>query len=89
MARGTPVIVSAAGALPELVEEGRTGYVVPPGDAGALARRLTEVMTAPDGLASVRREARRVAGEKFSIERTVDRFLALYERLLSPAVGSR
>lgn len=89
MARGTPVMVSAAGALAELVEEGRTGYLVPPGDAGALARRLTEVMTAPDGLASVRHEARRVACETFCIERTADRFLALYAGLLNPAVATR
>jgi glycosyltransferase involved in cell wall biosynthesis len=89
MARGTPVMVSAAGALPELVEEGRTGYVVAPGDAGALARRLAEVMADPASLASVRREARRVACETFSIERTVDRFLALYAGLVNPAVATR
>ena len=89
MARGTPVVVSGAGALRELVEEGRTGYLVPPGDARALAGRLAEVLAHPDGLASVRREARRVVSEAFSIEHAVDRFLDLYERVLNPAVATR
>jgi glycosyltransferase involved in cell wall biosynthesis len=42
-----PVIVTRAGALPEYVQEGRTGYVVEPGDPGALARRLGELLGDP------------------------------------------
>jgi starch synthase len=42
-----PVIVTRAGALPEYVVEGRTGYVVEPGDPGALARRLGELLGDP------------------------------------------
>lgn len=36
-ARGTPAIVSASGGLPELVEDGATGFVIPPGSAAAIA----------------------------------------------------
>ena len=42
-----PVIVTRAGALPEYVQQGRTGYVVEPGDPGALARRLGELLGDP------------------------------------------
>jgi glycosyltransferase involved in cell wall biosynthesis len=37
LSRGTPVIASATGGIPELVREGETGYLVPPGDPDALA----------------------------------------------------
>lgn len=82
MARGTPIMVSAAGALPELVEDGRTGYVVPAGEARALAGRLAEVLQDDEGRASMCREARRVACEVFDIDRVMDRFVACYAGLL-------
>lgn len=45
---GKPVIASRSGALPEYVEEGRTGWLVPPGDAGALAAALAEALQSLD-----------------------------------------
>ena len=89
MARGTPVMASATGALSELLDDGRTGYLVPPGDAGALARRLAQVLADPAGLESVRREARRVACDVFSLERVTDQLLSLYAGLLDTSVASR
>jgi glycosyltransferase involved in cell wall biosynthesis len=46
-----PVVVTRVGALPELVEEGRTGWVVPPGDADALANCLADALSNPERLA--------------------------------------
>ena len=89
MARGTPVMASATGALSELLDDGRTGYLVPPGDAGALARRLAQVLADPAGLESVRREARRVACDVFSMERVTEQLLSLYAGLLDTSVASR
>jgi glycosyltransferase involved in cell wall biosynthesis len=43
-ALGTPVVASAVGGLPEYVDDGETGLLVPPGDADALARALTRVL---------------------------------------------
>ena len=43
-ALGTPVVTSAVGGLPEYVEHGETGLLVPPGDSEALARALTLVL---------------------------------------------
>ena len=45
-----PVIVTRTGALPEYVQEGRTGYVVEPGQPTALSRRLDESLADPDQL---------------------------------------
>jgi glycosyltransferase involved in cell wall biosynthesis len=43
-AAGVPVVASAVGGVPEVVEDGVSGWLVPPGDAQALASRLTEVL---------------------------------------------
>lgn len=40
---GRPVVATAVGAIPEMVEEGKTGLLVPPNDPGALARALLEI----------------------------------------------
>jgi glycosyltransferase involved in cell wall biosynthesis len=44
---GIPVVASRIGALPEMVEDGRTGRIVPPGDSAALAAALIELLSAP------------------------------------------
>ena len=46
-----PVVVTRAGALPEYVVEGETGWVVPPGDAGALGRTVGAALADPERLA--------------------------------------
>jgi glycosyltransferase involved in cell wall biosynthesis len=89
MVRGTPLMVSAAGALPELVEDGRTGYVVPAGNARALASRLADVLQDDAGRAAVCREARRAACEAFDIDRVVDVLMACYAGLLNRPAPSR
>lgn len=43
MAAGRPVIASRVGGLPEMVEDGRTGLLVPPGDARAVAEALRRI----------------------------------------------
>src|SRR5438309_6077915 len=47
MASGTPVICSDAGAVPEFVEDGLTGFVVPPNDPGAIRSRLIYLLQNP------------------------------------------
>jgi len=44
LARGTPVVASAVGGIPEQDIEGRTGFLVPVGDAQALARRVLDLL---------------------------------------------
>lgn len=73
LACGTPVIAFAAGALPDIVEDGRTGFLVASADAMASAiGRAGEID--PDA-------CRAAAQERFSAERMVDDYLALYRRL--------
>jgi glycosyltransferase involved in cell wall biosynthesis len=54
-ALGVPVVASAVGGIPELVEDGRTGLLVPPGDATALAVALSRLVEQPDRAAALGR----------------------------------
>ena len=47
MAAGLPVVASAVGGISELVVHGQTGYLVPPGDAGALSQTLARLLADP------------------------------------------
>ncbi len=48
MAYGRPPLVARIGGLPEIVEDGVTGWIVPPNDAQALARAIAAIVTMPD-----------------------------------------
>jgi glycosyltransferase involved in cell wall biosynthesis len=48
MAMGAPVLATRAGGVPELIEDGRTGFLVEPDDAAALARRIREILDRPE-----------------------------------------
>jgi glycosyltransferase involved in cell wall biosynthesis len=58
MASGTPVLGARTGGIPEMIEEGRTGWLVDPGDAGALGAALTRLLADPATLARAGRAAR-------------------------------
>lgn len=77
LALGTPVVGFARGCLPELVEDGRTGLLVPPGDVDALAAAVRTV-----GLIDPQ-ECRREAARRFTPARMAERYLRLYERVLA------
>lgn len=76
---GTPVVAFAAGALPEVIENGVMGTTVPQGDVAAMARAVEHVAAYDRG--AVRTSAR----SRFGVRAMADRYLQLYDRL----VGSR
>lgn len=81
MATGTPVIGSAVGGIPELVDDGRTGWLVPPGDEAALAARLAWVLEHPAEAAAAGARARVFATGFFSS----DGYVRNYQRLFAAA----
>lgn len=70
MAAGRPVIASRAGGIPEVVEDGKTGLLVPPGDAGALAGALARLAGSPGELRAMGRRGREDAQARFDVGRT-------------------
>jgi len=82
MAAGTPIVATAVGGVPDVLDDGRAGRLVPYGDSVALARALrsvTEDAGETERLRSV--ASRRVQGFDWSV--TVDRHRALYRELLN------
>lgn len=77
-ATGTPVIAYRRGALPEVVVDGRTGFLVPPDDVDAAARALSTIR-------SIKREAcRRHAEANLSLDASITAHERLYQRLSAP-----
>ena len=61
LACGTPVVATRVGGVPELVKDGRTGWLVAPGDDAALARAVGEALA---GAGRALRPAARAAAEE-------------------------
>jgi glycosyltransferase involved in cell wall biosynthesis len=82
MACAVPVIASAAGGIPEVVEDGKTGFLASPGDVATMAERALRVLENPGEHEGLRRAAAARALE-FSADRVVPRYEALYEEVLA------
>jgi glycosyltransferase involved in cell wall biosynthesis len=84
MAAGRPVVVTRSGGPQEIVEDGRTGILVPPADPNALASRICELLGNPELAAMFSRNARAEVKDKFSLKKMVNEYESLYERCLNP-----
>ncbi|HXT44375.1 MAG TPA: glycogen synthase [Pseudonocardiaceae bacterium] len=88
MACGTPVVASAVGGIPEVVEDGVTGLLVPydeqnpAGFRCGLAHRVNELLADPDRVAAMGQAGRERAISEFSWSAVADRTLHLYHQLL-------
>ena len=81
MASGLPVIATEVGGNGELVEGGRTGELVPAGDADALAQRILAYLRNPDLARSAGRAGRQRIERHFTLDAMVRSYQALYDRL--------
>ena len=80
MAMGKPVVASRVGMVPEVIEEGRSGLIVPPGDVSALTLATTRLLEDPPLAAQLGARARERAVADFSIDRMVERYLEVFAR---------
>jgi hypothetical protein len=83
MASGRPVVCARAGGPQEYVEDGKTGYVVPPRDAEALASRIAALLANPGLAAEMGGEGLRRARSTFAFERMTSDIIAVYEEALA------
>jgi len=82
MASGTPVVASRLDALPEVVRDGETGFLVTPGDVEELRDRLTLLLADPGLAARMGSRAREVVAEFFTWDACAQRCLAAYAELV-------
>jgi glycosyltransferase involved in cell wall biosynthesis len=83
MGAGVPVVATNIAGLPELVDDGRTGLLVPPADAGSLGRAMARLVVDPALGRRLADAARATVVPRFGVDRYVASVVALYERLLS------
>ena len=81
MASGLPVVASNVGGIPEVVDDGVQGLLVPVGDADALAQALARYVQDPDVRAAHGKAARTRVLERYSLRAMVDAYGALYDGL--------
>ncbi|MFW6193864.1 MAG: glycosyltransferase, partial [Gemmatimonadota bacterium] len=82
MAVGLPVVATRVGGNPEVVVEGETGHLVPPGDLEAFADRVVELLRRPDLRRRMGEAGRRRVRTEFHLDRVADRYLRLYGELV-------
>jgi len=82
MACGAPVVTSNVGGLPEVIESGVSGYLFDVGDTDGMADAGVRILTDEAHAKALSRAGRAVATERFSIDRVVPQYEALYERVL-------
>jgi len=78
-----PIVASKVGGIPEIIEDGRDGLLVPPGDPTALAAAIQELIDDPVRAQALAAKARRTAFERFSAEAMAAAYMELYEQLVS------
>ncbi|MBW8878137.1 MAG: N-acetyl-alpha-D-glucosaminyl L-malate synthase BshA [Acidobacteria bacterium] len=81
MSCAVPVIAAAAGGLPEVVDDGVTGFLRPVGDVEGMAAAALRLLGDEDLRRRMGEEGRRQAVERFSQDAVVTRYRALYEKV--------
>ena len=82
LACGTPVVATAVGGIPEQVDDGVTGFLVPSGDAEAMAARVHQLLADSELRQKIGVQAVESARSRFSLDQQVDSYLSWYEEIL-------
>jgi L-malate glycosyltransferase len=85
MSCGVPVVASAVGGLPEVIPDGEVGALCPLGDVEAMAAAAGRILGDAELHRRLSRAARRLAETRYRLEPAVDRYLAIYRRVLAPS----
>lgn len=83
MAMCVPPVVTDVGGNKEIIENGKTGYLVPPGDTEALAEKILFLLRDKGAAEAIGRDARKKVEEKFSLELMLANYDSMYRSLLS------
>lgn len=82
-AASLPVVATDVGGSAEIVVDGETGYIIPKGDAEAVAEGLAKVLKNPEDAQKMGQKARQRIVELFSLEQQAKQTIGLYERIVS------
>lgn len=82
MACGRPVIATNVGGFPEMIEQGKSGILVPPGRPDALAGAIKQLLASPEQARDLGRNARRRVEERFAADVVARQSLVVYEETI-------
>ncbi|MDD4588559.1 MAG: glycosyltransferase family 4 protein [Heliobacteriaceae bacterium] len=81
---GCPAVASAVGGNPEIIVDGKTGLLVPPGDSLGLAAALLRLVENPGEAQRLGEAARKTIEERFTVKRMAERTQVVYRQLVDP-----
>ncbi|MDP6630590.1 MAG: glycosyltransferase family 4 protein [Kiritimatiellia bacterium] len=81
MSAGLPVVASEVGTIPEMIRDGVTGRLVPPGDITALAEAIVDMLSHPEQTERLGQAFRRDGEERFSARAIGSKLRAAYDRV--------
>jgi glycosyltransferase involved in cell wall biosynthesis len=89
MAAQKPIVASRVGGVPEMVEHGCNGLLVPPGDPAILAEACLQILQNSDQAGIMGRAGREIVEQRFNIRRQAQQLSELYQELLVKHEGKR
>jgi len=84
-----PVVVTDVGSLPEAVDDGKTGFIVPPGDPKALAEAIITLLKDPESRKEMGKNAYIKATTEFSWDRIAETTIASYAEIIDAVKGDK
>ncbi len=81
MAAGVPVVASAVGSIPEVIEDGVNGRLIQPAEPKALAVAVSSLLGDESARQAMASAARRTVEERYSVERMVSKYMEMFESL--------
>ncbi|MFH1655379.1 MAG: lipopolysaccharide heptosyltransferase II [Candidatus Omnitrophota bacterium] len=82
-AAGVPVVATRVGGVVDIIEDGKTGILVPPKDADAMASAIIKVLKDRTGIQKITQKARKNVEERFNLERMCESTIKVYEEAVS------
>ena len=82
MAYGLPVVSTFVGGIPKLVDDGKSGYLVLPGDADAFADKISALLTDKETYVMASRESLRIAVSRYGFEAHAKEISKLYDSII-------
>lgn len=76
---GCPVIASDAGGIPEIIEDGRTGWILPIDQPSVWAEKISLLISEPEKLLQVSKEAALYAEQNFAVESWVRKYSSIFQ----------
>lgn len=83
LACGTPIVATAVGGIPEQIEDGKTGFLVPPQSPQDMASAIQQILQNPDLRQRMSRQAAETAQLRFDVNRMIEEYLSWYKEILS------